>query len=77
MSHPRLASGEPYLAERRSPAKIRVAVQEIGFKVFPIISIPNSNPFWYYSLYKPPFRVRSGKVALHGPVNYDCTNYCY
>ena len=32
-----------------------------------MISIPDLRPFWYYSLYKPPFRVRSGEVALSYP----------
>ena len=34
----------------------------IGY--FRIVSIPNLRPFGYYSLYKPPFRERSGEVAL-------------
>ena len=33
-----------------------------------MISVPNLRPFWYYSLYKPPFRVRSGDVASNCPV---------
>ena len=32
-----------------------------------MISIPNVRPFWYRSLCKPPFRVRSGEVALNCP----------
>ena len=32
-----------------------------------MMSIPNLNPFWYYSLDKPLFRVRSGEVALNCP----------
>ena len=34
---------------------------------FGIISTPNRIPSWYYSLYGPPFRVRSGEVALDCP----------
>ena len=34
---------------------------------FRIVSIPNLKSFWYYSLYKPPFRVRSGEFALNCP----------
>ena len=28
-------------------------------------SVRNLRPFWSYSLYKPPFRVRSGEVTLN------------
>ena len=35
--------------------------------LFRIVSIPNLRPFWYYSLYTTPFRVRSGEVALNCP----------
>ena len=31
---------------------------------FKKILIPYLRPFWYYSLHKPPFRVRSGEVAF-------------
>ena len=34
------------------------------------MSIPNLKPSWYYSLYKPSFRVRSGEeVALNSETN--------
>ena len=31
-------------------------------------SMTNLRPFWYYSVYKTPLRVRSGEVALNCPV---------
>ena len=41
----------------RPPAKAQSEGNQQG-----IISNPNLRPFWYYSLCKPPFRLRSGEL---------------
>ena len=40
-----------------------------------MITIPNLRSFWYHLLYSPPFRVRSGEVALNCPVLLPVEDY--